>query len=886
MQFHVSIFLAGLLGLGLSSTPAQAQQRIIRSIPSDWQFHRGDLHSPADTSGWERVSIPHTWNATDVTDDVPGYYRGPGWYKKTIYVPASWKQQTVQLYFEGVSQTAEVYVNGQKAGAHTGGYTAFAVPVGGLLHYSDSLTANEIMVRADNSYREDIPPLSADFTFYGGMYRDVYLEVANVTHFDMNDHAGPGIYITTPVVTAGKAQVMIRGAVANAGAGLSVLTTVADASGKTVARQETKLKAGVPDFSISLPVITAPHLWSPEDPYLYRVTATLLRTREHTPLDEVSQPLGLRWFSFDADKGFFLNGKSVKLIGASRHQDYPGLGNALPDAQGVKDMELLKAMGANFVRIAHYPQDPSVLAACDRLGLLASVETPEVNGITESAAFARNSQNMQVEMIRQNFNHPSIIIWGYMNEVLLRPRYEKGSPERKAYNAQVYAQAVALDSLTRREDPTRYTMLPCHGDFDGYNSVGLTKVPMLLGWNLYQGWYGGNFAGLDAFLDQHHKDLPGMPLLLTEYGADADDRLRSFAPVKFDKTQEYANAYHAHYLKAVMDRPFVAAAMIWTLADFNSESRTESTPHVNSKGITNAYRKPKDTYYYYQSHLVQQPYVRIASRGWDTRAGIAASDTALYCTQPVEIYTNQPSVTVSLNGQVLQTATPTNGVATVQVPFVNGRNELEASAGAAPHDMAFIQFQLIPASLRSTALPFTAIHINVGDARFFTDKGVTWLPEQAYQPGSWGYIGGTVYKMGHSQIPYGSGKDILGTDQDPLYQTQRAGLDTFRLDVPDGAYAVTLHFCELLSNREREQLVYNLGGGGEETSGKLHSRVFNVLVNGTPVLEGIGNNNELQPERAFATKVIVSVNGGKGIILSFKAVQGETILNGLEVEKI
>ncbi|PUZ21773.1 beta-galactosidase [Chitinophaga parva] len=885
MQFHVSALLAGLLGLSLYSAPVQAQ-RTVRSINTDWQFHHGELHSLADTAGWERVSLPHTWNVADVTDDMPGYYRGPGWYKKILYVPASWKGRHVQLRFEGVGQTAAVYVNGKPAGSHVGGYTAFVVPLDDLLLQGDSLTANEILVRADNSYNDDIPPLSADFTFYGGIYRDVFLETAGATHFALNDYAGPGIYIHIPQVSATEAQVAVSGSIAGAGAGLRVRMQVTDADGNIVAQQETKLKKGDTSFRIAIPVIKTPHLWSPEDPYLYQVTASLLPEKGREVLDAVSQPLGLRWFSFDAEKGFFLNGKAVKLVGASRHQDYPGLGNALPDAQGVRDMELLKAMGANFVRIAHYPQDPAVLAACDRLGLLASVETPEVNRVTESAAFAQNSQHMQVEMIRQNFNHPSIIIWGYMNEVMLVPRYDNGSAARKAYNATVYAQARALDSITRKEDPSRYTLLPCHGDFDRYHSIGLTKIPQLLGWNLYQGWYGGDFSGLDAFLDRHHKDLPGVPLLLTEYGADADERLRSFAPVRFDKTVDYAVAYHKHYLKAVMDRPFVAAAMIWTLVDFNSEGRTESTPHINSKGLADTERKPKDVYYYYQSHLLQTPFVKIASRGWDVRAGVALGDTALYCKQPVEIYSNQPEVTVLLNGRMLQTVAPVNGVAKVEVPFVNGLNELEASSGAACRDVVNIQFHLVPADLRSVVLPFTSLHVNLGDARYFTANGVAWLPEQPYHPGSWGYVGGKVYKMERSQVPYGSGKDILGTDLDPLYQTQRVGLDTFRLDVPDGMYAVTLHFCELLSDRERQQLVYNLNGGAEETAGKAHRRAFDVLVNGSVVLEGIGNGNELVPERAFSTKVMVAVHGGQGIVVTFRALAGEDVLNALEVEKI
>lgn len=896
--------------LGFSIAVQTQAQRVVSSINTGWQFHKGDVTGFAGFVQWEQVNLPHTWNAQDVMDDSPGYYRGPAWYSKKLYLNSSWRNKIVYIFFEGAGQVADVYINGKKVGTHTGGYTAFAYPIQSYLNFGDSTASaaanlNEIDVKVDNSYNDDIPPLSADFNFYGGLYRDVYLVATDSLHFDMDDHGSPGISITTPFVSANKASVQVKGSVVNPGLtpkNLYVLTRIVDAEGNLVDRRLTVLQAttGNNSFVQQFESIGYPKLWSPENPYLYRVITTVSEgSMTNRVLDQVSQPLGFRWFRFDADDGFFLNGKHYKLVGSSRHQDYPGKGNAVPDVLQVKDLELLKAMGANFVRIAHYPQDPAILEACDRLGLLASVETPIVNRITESDAFAQNCKNMQVEMIRQNMNHPSVIIWAYMNEVLLQPRYESGSEERAAYVKQVYELAKALDSITRQEDSARYTMIPCHGDFEAYNQSHLTTVPMLVGWNLYHGWYNGELSDFGKFLDMHHRILPNKPVLVSEYGTDADVRLHALdAPLRFDKTVEYNNRFHQIYWPAIQQRNFVAGAMIWTLEDFGSEARAESTPHINSKGILTAYRQPKDVYYYYQSQLAQQPYIQIGSRNWRNRSGIAVSDSALYCMQPVEIYTNQPHVTVKLNGQFLDSVETDNGIARVEVPFINGNNELEAFATV--HDslvraIANIEFKLIPADLKSTALPFTDIHVKLGDKRYFTDDstGITWLPEKQYTPGSWGYTGGKVFALKNSLLPYGTNKNILGTTLDPLYQTQRTGLDYFRFDVPDGQYAVTLHFCELLSNKEQEALPYNLGADKTEKKERGNTREpsatgrrFNVWVNDMQLLQGLGNDGYLQPLQPFVTTMQLEVTDGKGIVVNFMPLKGESILNAIEVVRL
>jgi beta-galactosidase len=876
----------------------QAQERISSTINSNWFFFKGDTAAKTAENNWVQVSIPHTWNVKDVMDDEPGYYRGDGWYKKTIYIPANWKEKDIYLFCEGANQVTEVIVNGKFVGKHTGGYSAFSFPISSYLNYAgEGNQANELLIKVNNNHDEDITPLLADFTFFGGIYRDVYLRAMNKTHFDADNYASSGVFITTPVVTNTSATVNVKGAFVNGSnstTNLEVSHKIYDANGKLFMEQKSSFKANPGqklDFLQEIKNVKGQHLWSIDDPYLYRLVSTITDAATNQKLDEVSNSLGFRWYTFDPDKGFFLNGKPVKLIGASRHQDYKGLGNALPDAMHLHDVELLKRMGGNFLRIAHYPQDPTVLEACDRLGILASVETPIISRITETEEFSNNVKQMQLEMIRQNYNYPSIVMWTYMNEVLLIPRYERGSDKQENYFKSVAKLAKEIEDLTRKEDPYRYTMIPNHGAWELYNRVGLTKIPKLVGWNLYLGWYDGTLEDFGKFLDRHHKELPDKPLLVTEYGSDADSRLHSFNPVRFDKTIEYTTKLHQVYLKEMLDRPFVAAGIIWNLAEFNSEQRAETTPHINAKGILTWDRKPKDAYRFYQANLLNTPYIQIGSKEWTVRTGFATSDKALVCRQPVTVFSNQKKVTLKVNGKEVGASETTQGISTFDVPFVNGVNCLVATATGnvvETTDQADINFKLLSQNLKSQSLRFSEMNISLGDYRFFFDEKTaqTWIPEQEYKQGSWGYIGGKVYAMkGNTRMSFGSTKNIPGTDLDPIYQTLRTGIEQFKFDVPDGEYEITLHFAELLSPAKKgDSLAYNLGFGPPPEPFK--DRNFNVSVNGKEVLPGLNNGEYLQPERAVATKHYVTATNNEGITVAFKAIKGETILNAIQLKKI
>lgn len=840
---------------------------------------------------WEKVTLPHTWNDKDVMDDEPGYYRGIGWYKRKFNTTVSLKGKDVFLCFDGANQETEVYVNGKQAATHIGGYTRFNVDISKLLKFgADSV--NELLVKVNNRNNDDIAPLSADFTFFGGIYRNVNLLVANPVHFSERDNGSDGVYITTPAVSAQAAQVRVKSLLQNSSASaqkLQLNTVVYDADGNVVTTQATQvqLPAGhQKDFVQDLKPVSNPHLWSPDEPYLYRVVTSIVNAKTKQVIDEVSNPLGLRWFKFDAEKGFFLNDKPLKIIGASRHQDYEGLGNAVPADLQVRDMELLKQMGGNFVRVAHYPQDRVILQTCDRLGILASVEIPVVNAITETEAFIQNCKSMQVEMIKQNFNHPSVIIWGYMNEVLLRPKFGNDKPRQETYYGHIRDLAQTLDDLTRKEDPSRYTMIANHGDFDRYNRVGLTKIPMIVGWNLYQGWYSGNLSGFGTFLDRHHAELKDKPVLITEYGADADPRIRSLEPVRFDKSIEYAIKYHQVYLNDMLKRPFVSGGMAWNLADFNSETREETMPHINNKGLLTIDRKPKDTYYLYQAYLLNKPFTKIASSAWTIRTGVADSVTGVSM-QPLQVATNAQRVELFVNGKSLGTKQPTDHICEWQVPFVNGRNSIRAvDAASGQGDEMTVMFNLLPVKTNSKQ-PVTALNILVGGNRYYMDEHLKqlWIPDHAYKKGSWGYVGGEPFKGNNNRISYGSDKNIYGTFNDPIYQTQHVDIKQYKFDVPDGDYELTLLFSELVGGETKEALVYNLDNNHSKEQG-AEERIFNVDVNGTSFLK----NFNIAGEHGYTTPVNktirVLVIKGKGITVDFTPVKGKPVLNALQLRRI
>lgn len=871
------------------------QQRVVYTINDGWKFVKGSPFqaqlNTCDDSSWETVHIPHTWNDKDGDDETPGFYRGPAWYRKNIFIDKSQEGRRAVIYFEGANQEVQFYLNGQFVGEHKGGYTRFCFDITPNLRYGQD---NLFAICVSNVYNPNIPPLSADFTFYGGIYRDVYLQFMNPVHIATNDYASSGVYIRTPQVSKSDATVEITTLLTNdteQDAHIVVEHLIYNAEGKELQKTKTeaKLLSGETKADISKTIkINSPRLWDIDDPYRYTVYTRVLDKRKGTLLDEVVHPLGLRWFEFDSEKGFFLNGKWRKLIGTARHQDYFQKGNALRDEMHVQDVLLLKEMGGNFLRVSHYPQDPVVMEMCDKLGIVTSVEIPVVNAITETEEFLNNSVEMAKEMVRQDFNRPSIMIWGYMNEILLRRPYTEGKQLEDYYH---FTEKIArtLEATIRKEDPSRYTMMAYHNAPSFYEEAHLTDIPMIQGWNLYQGWYEPDINEFQRLLDRAHNTYKGKVLMVTEYGPGVDPRLHSYHSERFDFSQEYGLIYHKHYLKEMQKRSFIAGSSLWNLNDFYSESRVDAVPHVNNKGVVGLDREQKDTYLFYKASLSKQPMIAIGNREWKARGGVVNTDKK-ECLQSVPVFSNASEVELFVNGNSLGQKKTEDCHALFDVPFVDGGNLLEAVAVAGNaktelRDMLRIKFQLVESQLNDkSSTSFTEMNVMLGSPRYFDDRvaNIAWIPEQEYKPGSWGFVGGTPYrrKTGFGTM-LGSDIDIHGTDMNPIFQTQRVGIKSFKADVPDGEYSISLYWAELDSDKQKEALVYNLGADAEQVlAGK---RSFGISFNGTTVLEDFNVARDYGYARAVIKKFLVTVKDGKGLTIDFHKKEGEPILNAIRI---
>ncbi len=836
---------------------SNSQPRTKTSINEGWQF----TFDKSDSESWKNVHLPHTWNKKDAFDEEPGYRRTVAWYKKEL-PKISKPDKKYVLKFEPVNQIAEVYINGELAQTHKGGYTAFTVDATSYLNQDEP---NELLVKVDNRHNEDIPPLKGDFNFYGGIYRDVWLIELHKTHFSFGDYASSGIFVTTPEVSNSSARLHVEGYIDSrdgSNGQLNIVNRLVDPNGKMVAAKEQTIapSADLISFEEAFSSVEDPKLWHPDHPHLYTLESQI-QDSDGNVLDKVSTTVGFRWFRFDPDKGFFLNGEPLKLKGVNRHQDYKGKGNALSNARHVADLKLAKQTGSNFLRTAHYPQDPAILEAADRLGLLVSMEIPLDHEITDSPDFYKNTIRMQRAMIRQHYNHPSIIIWAYMNEMLLGRNWENDQPHiQKIVNF-----AKELEKVTRQEDSARYTMIPNHGDFDLYQKSGLTDIPMIVGWNLYFGWYESELDGLGNFLDQHHKELPNKPTIVTEYGAGSDPRIRTPNPLRFDFSVEWQNRFMQRNLEQIMERDFVAGSAVWNLFDFGSESRRDAVPTINSKGLMTFDRRPKDAYHLLTSWFSDEPVVRIGSKSWNQRAGKADAKGSEAATQSVQVYGNTDEGELFLNDESLGTKTFDNHVAEWQVPFRDGRNVLRAESPSdkTVQDVAKIDFELY------TTDQFQDVYINAGSNFYFVDDehGIVWHPDTEYQKGFWGYSGGENYRPRGRGI--GTPEDILGTDRDPLFQTQRQGIDTYYFDAPKGTYELVLLFAHLQDNNTPEG----------------QSSAFDIQINGKPMVQNVRLNQQYGSKRAVQKKVIIH-NQDNGIKVNFLPVNGQTVINGIGIRKI
>lgn len=841
---------------------AKAQSRLTWSVNDNWKYlpNGADFaqRPKADDSKWETINLPHTWNAKDPFDDDETSRRGISWYRKKIMLDSRFKNKRLFLNFEGVGQVADVYINGVFVGQHKGGYTAFTFDITHLVKLGDKPTENLIAVQVNNAQNDFLPPLSIGYASYGGIYRDAWLIATNTLHFSLSDYGSKGVYISTPSVSKDKATVSLKAKVtndANMTRAFEIVHTIFDAQHKAIETiRKTVTASAATQVEVNLnTTVQEPKLWSPDNPYLYQVKTQIIENGN--VIDELTNPLGFRWFSFDPNTGFSLNGKKLILKGTNRHQDFKDKGDALSSEDHYRDMKMIKDMGCNFLRLAHYPQAPEVLALADKMGLLVWEEIPLVNYMNPVPEFLDNSMNMIKEMIHQNYNHPAVIIWGSMNEVLLWS--EKAEriqvQENEAYISKVKAYALKLDSTVRAEDPLRRSTMAMHMS-DDYDKFKLSDIPGLASYNIYNGWYSGKTEEFKPIIDAKHKANPNQVLFISEYGAESDNSVNTERPTRFDFTGQYQRFFHESYLRQIKNMPYLAGTAIWNQFDFSQPNVGGVSNNMNQKGMVTWDRKPKDVYFMYKANWNPTPMVYIASRDWQTRAGINGA------TSTIEVYSNQPEVTLTVNGKSFGTKKPDDIQKCVwKVPLREGDNQIIATSNNQLNDYLTINYSVYNENLNKET--FRTIAINAGaDVQYLDGSNQIWLEDRPYKAGSFGYIGGNPAMLNIKTVK-------KNTNDNPLFYSYLNNLKGYRFDVADGTYELELCFIE------------------PEKIGPTE-RIFSVAVNGTKLINNLDLSNDCGVAVALRKKFIVNVVDGKGIDITFEAQKGKTMLSGIKLKAV
>lgn len=856
-----------LIFLLLFSTAVQAQ-REVRSYNSAWNFTLAK--EPGET---RKVNLPHTWNDEDPFRDGKEYFRGKGTYTKTMFAPAEWEARQVFLKFEGSNQVTSVYVNDIPVGQHIGGYTGFVFDLTEALRIGQE---NQIRIEVDNSHNIDIPPLDADFNFYGGIYRDLWLITTPKVHFETTGEAAGNFLIRTPKVSAESAQMEVEAQVVNSSTGrknIIIQANILDPDNRVVhtLKKKVRLKPNEKKKVIFQHRLEDPQLWSPQHPNLYQVELKLLQKEEL--LDYLSSNFGFRWFEADPEKGFFLNGEPIKLVGANRHQDFEGLGNALPNELHRRDYGMIKEMGANFIRTAHYPQDPEVYRICDELGLLVWSEVPVINDVTDSRAYHETSLQMQREQILQFYNHPSVVLWGHMNEIFIRLVFNNQiTEEEKIAKIKTSVElAEKLERETKKLDSTRLTVMALHEN-ELYNTSGIAEIPDVISWNLYFGWYSPGLESFGEFLDKQHQKYPDRPLFISEYGPGADDRIQTTDPKPWDYSEAYQLKLHRSYLNQVLERDFVFGMAAWNFADFGSSFRQDAMPYINQKGLVNFDRSKKDIYYYYQARLLEEPMIYIAGKNFEERYLSMGEKVE------IKVFSNAPEVSIRIKDGNF-TAKTDEGIASFLVALPEGINKVTATAGDISHSREFKVF--FRENLLSR-LGNENLLINVGTHVQYRDPVTEeiWISDQEFSRGSFGYVGGGVYQKDRNKYQ-GTASDIHGTENDPLFQTMREGIEAYKFDVEKGNYRVTLFFAEPEFNASEEN-IYNLTNAEEEVQEGIRS--FDVLINGRIVYKDLNPARDFGRIRAGEVTFYSTTPGG--ITVELKPNSGSTILSGIKLEKM
>lgn len=661
---HLRLTFSALFAMAVSMQTLAQRENIL--INQDWNFR---FSHQVNKNSSRRVDLPHTWNAQDALSGKPDYKRGIGNYDKKLFIRSEWKGKRLFLRFEGANCVSNVFINGKQIGEHRGGYGAFIFEITDKVNYGKN---NTVLVRVNNGEQLDVMPLVGDFNFYGGIYRDVHLLVTEDICISPLDYASPGVYLFQQHVGEKQAAVLARINLSNGTEHPRQATLRLQVKeGDKVVYQADKKVTVAPHTSVQPEemsfTLLNPRLWNGrEDPFMYQTVITLVKDGKE--IDKVEQPLGLRYYATDADRGFFLNGKHLPLHGVCRHQEWAEVGNALRPMHHEEDTRLMLEMGVNAIRLAHYPQATYMYDLMDRNGIVTWAEIPFVGpggyadkGFVDQPSFRKNGKEQLKEMIRQHFNHPSICFWGLFNELK-----ENGD------NPLEYIKE--LNVLAHQEDPTRPTT-------SASNQGGaINFITDNIAWNRYDGWYGATPATLASWLDKTHQAHPEIKIAISEYGAGASiyhqqDSLVQTSPGSWWHPENWQTEYHIQNWKIISERPYVWGSFVWNMFDFGAAHRTEGDrPGINDKGLVTHDRKvKKDAFYFYKANWNPEPMVYIAGRRSVNRVKPVTE---------VQIFSNCAEVTLKVNGQIIKKMQP-DGVKVCifkDIRLKKGENNIEVSA--------------------------------------------------------------------------------------------------------------------------------------------------------------------------------------------------------------
>lgn len=635
---------------GKSIEPPSLQSRIKQNINKNWNYleNRAQNIPQNNLSEWLKIDLPHTWNQWDAVDMLPGYRRDASWYQKKIFIKDHGNAHYF-LYFEGANISTQVYVNNHLAGSHIGGYVGFKIDISKWIKTN---AENTIHVRVDNSYNPNIiPSQKADFFIYGGIVRDVWLEVLPKDYIK-------DITITTPNLSKTQAQTNIQVSLNNPNKNHSIKCQIIDPiSKKIVAKRKVKFKK-IKNGSFTLPTISNPKLWSPEHPSLYSIKITLFDGRK--VLDETTQTIGYRWYHFEPNGAFFLNGQRLLIRGTHRHEEHAGFGQAMSNKLHRKDIEDIKEMGANFLRLAHYPQDPEIYKACDELGIIVWDELPWCRGGMGEKEWQSNTTRLLQEQINQNKNHPSIFFWSLGNEIYWLPDFDNGADTTKLNKF-----VSELNDLAHQLDPSRLTAIRKY--YAGANLVDVFSP------SIWSGWYAGVYTNYEKAIKNSQQKYP--KFLHMEYGGsshlgrhtenpidgkglvNADDWTEASNQINIknvarsgDWSESYIVDLFDWHLGISETTTTFAGNAQWAFKDFGTPLRPENAiPYLNQKGLVDRAGKPKDAYYVFKSYWAKAPFTYIESHTWTERSGPKNK------VREVCVFSNCDQVTLFHNGIELKT---------------------------------------------------------------------------------------------------------------------------------------------------------------------------------------------------------------------------------------